>query len=288
MARKRIISISNVSKERRRHLFVKTLWILFGFVVLVIGLAFVSHIKKLLIQDISVSGNQIIKEEDVQKEAREILQEKRFFVFSGENKFIFSKNKLESGLKEFFPRILSIETNIENKNLHFTIVEREKSHLWCGEEPPTYNERSADQKCYFLDNSGFIFDEAPQFSSGVYFTFYSKLENENPIGQYILNFEFLKDIESFISGVKEEGFPVHSLVVKEDGQYELLFSLNSIAKDYPKLLFISDQSLSEVYNKFISAVTEEPFRTDFLENPNSLEYIDARFKNRIFYRFIQE
>ncbi len=287
MMRDRITSTSNVTKERNKKFFVKMLWILLSVVVFVIGLAFLSHLDKMLIKDVSVTGNEILKEEDIKEETFKILSKKRFFVFAGENKIIYSKKDLEEGLKKTFPRILSIEINIESKKLLFTIVERERAHLWCGEEPPAYDDRSNDQDCYFLDNSGFIFDTSPKFSSGVYFTFYSKTEDGNPIGQHILDFDFLKDIESLIEGVKGEGFPVHSLVEQEDGQYEILFNMSTLSGDYPKLLFTSDQSIGEVYNKFISIVQEDPFKTDFIEKPNRLEYIDARFKNRIFYRFTE-
>ncbi len=285
MIRERIKSTSNVTKERRKKSFVKTLWILLSLVFLLIGLAFLSHIKNLLITDVSVSGNEILEEGEIKSEAFKILAKKRFLVFAGENKIIYSKKKLEEGLKKKFPRILSIQTSLEEKKIYFDIVERERAHLWCGEEHPVRDEISTERECYFLDSSGFIFDKSPQFSSGVYFTFYSKIENKNPVGQYILDFDFLKDIELLISGVKEHGFPVHSLVAKEDGQYELLFNLSTISKEYPKLLFTSDQNIGEIYNKFISVVEEDPFKTDFIEKPNKLEYIDARFKNRIFYKF---
>ncbi|MDQ5883624.1 MAG: hypothetical protein QG654_538 [Patescibacteria group bacterium] len=287
MMRDRITSTSNLTKERRKKSFVKILWILLSFVVFLIGLAFLSHLNDLLIKDVSVKGNEILQEEDIQKEAFKILSKKRFLVFAGENRLIYSKGNLEEGLKKAFPRILSIEINIEGKKLLFNIVERERAHLWCGEEPPTYDERLTERECYFLDNSGFIFDKSPSFSSGVYFTFYSKIENDNPIGQYILGFDFLKDIDSLINGVNDQGFPVHSLVAREGNQYELLFNMSTVSRDFPKLLFTSDQSIGEVYNKFMSIVEEDPFKTDFLEKPNRLEYIDARFKNRIFYRFTE-
>lgn len=287
MMRERITSTSNVTKERRKKTFVKTLWILLAFVVFLIGLAFLSHLDDLLIKDVSVKGNEILEQEDIKKETFKILSKKRLLVFAGENKLIYSKKNLEESLKKAFPRILSIETSLEGKTIFFTVVERERAHLWCGEEPPTYDDRSLERECYFLDNSGFIFDKSPQFSSGVYFTFYSNIRSENPIGQHILNFDFLKDVESLITGVNDQGFPVHSLVAKADGQYELLFNMATVSRDYPKLLFTSDQTIGEVYNKFMSIVEEDPFRTDFIEKPNRLEYIDARFKNRIFYRFTE-
>lgn len=287
MMRERITSTSNVTRERRKRTFIKMLWIVLASIVFVIGLAFLSHIDSLLLNTVSVSGNQILKEEDIEKETFKLLAKKRFLVFAGENKFLYSRKNIEAGLKEAFPRILTITTKREESNLHFSLVERERAHLWCGETPPRYGDISPQEDCYFLDNTGFIFDTSPRFSSGVYFTFYSNIPSENPIGQHILDFDFLKDIELLIKGVDDAGFPVHSLVVGEGGQYELLFNMSSVRGEYPKLLFTADQSLDEVYNKFISIVGEDPFKTDFEMSPGKLEYIDARFNNRIFYKFTE-
>lgn len=286
MMRERITSTSSKTKERHKKFFMKLVWSLLVLVLFLIGLAFVSRIDSLLIKEVSVSGNEILEEEEVVKEVFDILSENRFLFFSGENRFIYSKNKIDQRLKKTFPRILSLDIKLESKKLFIDLVERERAYLWCGENAPNYEDDSSDQECYFLDNSSFIFDISPQFSSGVYFTFYSKLLDENPIGQTVLDYDFLKDVELLISSLRDKNFPIHSLAIKEEGQYELLLNIPTVSGEYPKLLFTADQSISEIYNKFISTIEEDPFKTDFLEKPNRLEYIDARFKNRIFYRFI--
>ncbi|MEZ4210972.1 MAG: hypothetical protein R3B39_01600 [Candidatus Paceibacterota bacterium] len=288
MMRERITSTSNATRERQKKAFVKLLWYFLFLIFFVIGLSFLSRIDSLLIKEVNVSGNTILKEEDISKKTLSLLSKKRLLLFFGQNKFILSKKNIENSLKKEFPRILTIESSLEGNSINFSLTERERAHLWCGDNPPAYGDRlSSDEDCYFLDNSGFIFDTSPKFSSGVYFTFYKKIEDENPIGQYILDFDFLKDLESFIKGVKDAGFPVHSLVALDGGQYELLFNISSIHGDYAKLLFTEDQNLEEIYNKLISIVDEDPFKTDFENSPNGLEYIDARFANRIFYKFAE-
>jgi hypothetical protein len=286
MMRERITRSSDVLKERRKKTFVKYLWVLLGLVALFVLVAFLSYNKNLLIKDVEVSGNQILEEEDIKTETLKILkQNKVLFFLAGDNKFIYKENKLIEGLKLSFPRILNISIERVGNSLNINLSERERAFLWCGNEAPLFLERFEEGDCYFLDNSGFIFDKSPGFSSGVYFTFYSKTQDENPIGEHVLDFQFIKDINSLILVMSEKGLPAHSLVVKEEGQYELLLNIGTTLDDYPKLLFTKENTIEEIYNKFISIIDEEPFKTDFLEKSNKLEYIDFRFNNRVFYRF---
>ncbi len=287
MIRERITSSSNVLKERRNKSFVKFLWFFLLGIILLIALAFISRIDKLLIKDVSVSGNEILKSEDLKDQVFKSLSKKVFLIFEGRDKFLYSKKTIIEDLKNNFPRILDVEVDRQNDKIILNIRERERAYLWCGEVSPEFKDRFLERECYFLDASGFIFDKSPQFSSGVYFTFYSKINEGDPIGQYVLDFEFLKNINLLVEAVEDKGLPVHSLVEKEDGQYELLLNMETTLSDFPKLLFTSDQTIDEVYNKFLSIVDENPFKKDFLEKREKLEYIDARFKNRIFYRFAE-
>lgn len=287
MMRERITRSSDVLKERRKKTFVKYLWFLLGLVILFVLVAFFSYNKNLLIKDVIVNGNEILNEEDIKKETFKILKDNKVLAFwAGDNKFIYRNKKLEVGLRDAFPRILDIRIQRVGKNLEINLSERERAFLWCGNEAPSFLERFEEGDCYFLDNSGFIFDKSPGFSSGVYFTFYSKTEDENPIGEHVLDFQFIKDINSLISVMSEKGLPAHSLVVKDEGQYELLLNIGTDLNDYPKILFTKDNTIEEIYNKFISIIDEEPLKTDLLEKSNKLEYIDFRFNNRVFYRFL--
>lgn len=285
MIRERITRSSDVLKERRRRLFVKFLWVALGLILLLIALGFVSHIDKLLLKDVKVSGNEILEEEEMKEKTFEILEENLFFIFARDNKFIYSKKDLSLKIMQAFPRILTIEITNDGEVLHYNISERERAFLWCGENAPVYEERFSDKDCYFLDDSGFIFDVAPKFSSGIYFTFYTDIQDGNPIGQSVLNPDSIKEVGSLVKLLKEKDLPADSFVEKADGQYELLLDMTTTTGSYAKILFASDQTIGDVYNKINSVIPEDPFKTDFLEKRSKLEYIDARFKNRVFYRF---
>jgi len=286
MKRQRIAKSSDVLKKRQKRFFIKIVWLLLFFVIFLFSLSFVSKIENLLIKDVLVYGNEALDEEDVKNEEFDYLSKNVFVFFSGKNKFIYSKRGLSEYLKKNISRILDVKIERDKDSLIINLTERERAYLWCGEAPQLYNNRSSEKECFFMDKNGFIFDVAPSFSSGIYFTFYSGLkELDKPLGQHILDFDFLKNVEVLVSALKEKSLPTHSLVVLDDGQYELLININTFTGDYAKILFYSEQAIDEVYNKINSIIDADPFKTDFLEKRNYLEYIDTRFKNRVFYRF---
>lgn len=277
MKRGPISKSSDVLKGRRKKFFIKILWGLLVFLLLLIGLAFLSRIDDLEIQTISIDGNDMVSSEEVETEINKTLSRNRFLFFSGRNKLIYSKASIENEVKKNIPRILSVDVKRDGSVLNVSVGERERAYLWCGEK------LSSDTECYFLDKSGFIFDIAPQFSPGIYFTFYSSIEGE-PIGQYILNFDIIKDIDIFVEAISRIGLPINSLAYMGEGQYEFYTTFGSITNP-AKILFTKDQTLDEVFNKIASIIDQDPFKSDFEASDGRLEYIDVRFKNRVFYRF---
>ncbi len=285
MKRERIKRSSRVLEERRKKTFIKTLWLLFALVVFLIALAFLSRMEDLLIDSVRVSGNEVISSEMLEGVALNTLEENPLFIFAGNNKFLYSKKILISSLKDEFPRILHASVRREGGTLLLSVVERERSYLWCGNDFAVDTLGFTEKECFFVDESGLIFDKAPNFSKGVYFTFYSKVSDTEPIGQHILDFDTVKNIMLLVDALDQEGLPAHSLVVLDDTQYELLLNIGSSPNSPAKLLFSYGQSVDEIFNKLKTIMSEEPFKTEFAEKRNKLEYIDVRFNNRVFYRF---
>jgi len=54
------------------------------------------------------------------------------------------------------------------KNLEINVQEREGKYIWCGENIEAVN----SNPCYFMDQSGYIFDESPYFSESKSISFH--------------------------------------------------------------------------------------------------------------------
>lgn len=276
-----------LKKVRRNKALSRFVWTLITIVVLFVGLGLLSHVPKVMIREVNVSGTKVLSGEEVSQSVKEYLEGNVAIFYARGNIFLYSKNKLESFILEKFPRVYSIvEITRNGRKLDVVLEERRAAFTWCGDVAPVYESRFEKRDCYFLDQTGFIFDASPFFTPGVYLTFYGGIKTDvEPIGQTLATKNSIMDF-GYLSEVFEKlSLPVHSVVIKSDGQNELLLNILTTTNIYAKILFNEDIPLLEIESKIYSAVAEESFIEQFSDSDSELEYIDTRFSNRVFYKF---
>lgn len=278
---------SIVRQSARRRTFLKVIWFLLGLIALYIGLGLLSHIPRYRINEIEIVGTKILDDDAVSAKTLEYLSKNTGIFYARGNVFIFSKDKIVDFIKKEFPRVWQVDSvERTNQKLTVNIEEREGAYLWCGQNLPVYAERFSKKNCFFIDQEGFVFDEAPYFTDGVYLEVFGGIENpDSPIGQIIRTQNSMESIKTFIEALREEGLPIHSLVISADGQHEFLLDIVTTTGDYAKILFNETESLSDIFTKIRSAIKEEAFAEEFGEKKQTLQYIDTRFKGRVFYNF---
>lgn len=87
-------------------------------------------------------------------------------------------------------------------------------------------------------------------------------------------------IAKLVSQVKTILFPVESIVIDE---YRDIYLYDSTKKH--KVIFSSQSDIDTIWSTMISAIDTEPLKTKLQNNKESLEYIDARYANKVFYKF---
>ncbi|MFZ2205358.1 MAG: hypothetical protein WAV23_02095 [Minisyncoccia bacterium] len=283
--------LDELKRKRKRVLRNKIILYILGFLIILVGLNLLSRIPALSIKSVEVRGANILDPKNLKENIESVLNEK-FIVFSKRNVFFYSKSKIEKILSSI-PRIKSFDINRENfNNLVIDIVERDSKYTWCGESLPVddlvevNNMMPKETQCYFMDGSGYIFDEAPYFSGDVYFKFFGKTElnSESVAGSYFIPNTFEK-ILIFKNNLEKMGFKLSSLLVKSDGDMELYLSLNSALPNTPKIIFKSDADFDRIAENLQAVITEEPLKSDFQKKYSSLLYIDLRFGNKVYYKF---
>ncbi len=276
-----------LKKARRNKALSRFIYVIVVLVVLFIGLGLLSHIPRITINEINVTGTKVINDDDVRKSALSYLDNNVALVYSRGNIFIYSKKKLAEHVKENFPRVYEVKSVTRTKQkIDIDIEERQAKFTWCGHVAPTYEKRFEKRDCYFLDQTGFIFDVSPFFTDGVYLTFYGGIQSDmDPIGQTIATKNRIIDFGDATSVFALNGLPAHSVVIKPDGQNEFLLDLISLTGDFAKILFNESSEISDIKKKIDYAVAEEAFLEEFDDNSVRLEYIDTRFNNRVFYKF---
>lgn len=288
MARRRDIPHSqNRIKRKRKIILWKFLAILFAVIFVVGGAAWGLSRPALRIARVEVTGNSVLETDEIVSLIREEISGKYFFLFPKDSIMLYPKERIENGLRDSFKRILSIKLTAQGLTaLSVTIEERKPFSLWCGETLPQVNIKG-DAPCYFTDETGFIFAEAPRFGDNVYVALYGPIyetalstssPNAIPIGSMFLPISEFKIINSFRDLLGRIGLGVNTIAAMDAGDFTL------ILREGGKILVNKKQDPMGLVSDIESA-----FRAELGDpgDPNArkrVEYIDARFANKIFFK----
>lgn len=276
----RIIEIKRKRRQKRIRAFVLYFFISALFIT---GLAFLSGEKHIVIDKVLVSGTHIIDQDEVEKEIKNNLSGKYLYIFSKSNSFIFPEKKIYNNLISKFPRIQELSLKRDNlKTIHAEIVERTGSFLYCGERVPE-DKKEIGENCYFVNNDGYIFDEAPYFSGNVYFKYYIPLpEGEKPLGNNMTDKEHFYRIARFIDGISSLGLKPAYITIEKNGTNHLYLESGETT---PVIQFKDNDNLTIILDNLLVAMQKKEFADEIKSKYNTLQYIDLRFKNKVLYKF---
>jgi len=291
MKKRSILNSPRIEEQKRRKrkiLKIKIIFFFFCFLLLITGLVFLSRWQKLNIENVEVSGNKIIDTEAIQKIVKEDMQGHYIWFFPKTNFLIFPKNRIKKDLENKFKRLYDISINTNNpKTLKITVSEREGKYLWCGDTIPASINDTTNYKCYFTNDNGYIFDEAPYFSGNVYFKLYGPLETktDSPLGNYFLKDKFA-EVVALKEATEQIGLNPTFFWLDENGDGNI--SLSSLLNTGPKIIFKIDSDYQSIAENLQAAITTDPLQTKLKNETSSLLYIDLRFGNKVYYKFSTE
>ncbi|HEU0085966.1 MAG TPA: hypothetical protein VFQ59_03360 [Candidatus Paceibacterota bacterium] len=274
--------LREVKKKRRTVFFRKAGIVFLFFAIILVALAFASRWGKLNISEVKVSGVTSEDAEMIEKIIQERIDGKYFFLFPKSNVLLFSRTNISEELARDYKRFKNINVTVpKTSTLEVSLAERKAEFLWCGNE---FIFSSEIGQCYFMDETGYIFDEAPYFSGDVYFKFYGKADDDDdPRGVYFIQQNF-SEIDFFRELLSDIGVRPASLYAKDESEMEFYLHSTSGAMP-PKIIFKPTDDFVKLSENLQSAMSTDPLKSDFKKKYDSLEYIDLRFGNRVYYRF---
>lgn len=269
-------------KRKKRKVFVrKALILLLLFILILIGLSFLSKWQRININNIQISGNKIIETKAVEEIVKENLAGNYLWIFPKTNFIIYPQNKIETELKNKFKRIKEVFVNNKNINtLEIIISERTALYTYCGIAPASSNlgaRLPSEEKCYFMDESGYIFDEAPYFSGEVYLKFYGQADS------YFFEPNFGK-LVSLREVFKKMSLNPAVFFVEDTGDIKVFLS-STTPQFGPYIIFKASDNFDQIVENLQSILLTESFQAEFKTKYSSLLYIDLRFGNKIYYKF---
>ena len=266
------------SARKKMTIFLVILFLIF------LGLSFASRIPAFNIDNVSVSGNRIIESKDIENIIKSEISGHYLWLFPKTNFLIYPKHQILNELNNKFKSLKSISIGVDNfKSLNVSVSEYEGKYLWCGILIPVLRSNSENNKCYFLDSDGYIFDEAPYFSGNVYFKFYGDLNKENPTGLYFMKDKFSKIVE-FKNAIEKMDLKPTAFWL-DNNREEGSFSISSEPAMGPSIIFKIDSDYENMAENLQAAISVEPLHTDLLTKLPSLLYLDLRFGNKVYYKF---
>ncbi len=285
-----------IRKKRNKRLLKYGLLFL-GFIVSIALLSYISHLKSLRVSTIELEGGVLVTQKDISAETLKLLSGSYLWLFPRDNSLIYPKTELEKKLREKFKRIDRISISSKNPTtIVVTITERQAKSLWCDTLPGKAEVRTIQTEdastteqvtippignrgtCYFMDDNGMIFTEAPQFSGDAYFKYYGLISSSSPIGSiYTASTTAFRTLADFVTRMQHIGIDPEYLVGAPNNEYTVFISGGG------KIYFDVTEPLSKTGDN-LEALLRAPVFATGTRSRMPIDYIDLRFGNKLFYK----
>ncbi len=253
---------------RRKRFFRKFLFVFFSLALFFsFGFFSLFFFDRFKINEIRVEGNSSVKTEAVLTEVKSMMAQKIWGIIPGDRIFTLERKKIKTEILKRFKKFSQAEVSGGfSRVFSVKVKERRPAAILCSFE---------EKDCFFLDETGFIFESAPYFTSGVFLKFLDERAGHSQpvvLGEYLLDeadFRKISEFAGFLSAI----FPVYEIYLKDEGVSEFY------TKEGWYVIVEVKSDLKAAFDT-LSAVLKEISK-------NNLKYIDLRFGNKIYYKYNQ-
>jgi len=254
------------TKRRKTRLYK---YVVLGFVVVFafVGSVFAARAQFGRIQNVVVSGNELVQEKDLKNIAWTELSGSFLWAFPKNSLAIYPRENIEEKIRKEFATISEVDISRgESRTLEIKVLEHEPDFLWCSS--------LAREKCFYMDKNGYIFTESANFSKDVLFTFYGLADAESPVGKKFMSSEKFSEIDYFINSMKLLNISPIGLNARGQDDFELYLSSGG------SILFSNREEFLNTFENLETIIAEQTrLDKNFLQN---FEYIDIRFSSKVF------
>lgn len=270
--------------EKRKKKFIGLILIYISgsilFLVLIYGFFRIPFFQ---ISTIVINGASTIDKQSAEYEVRSLLQGNYFGLIPKTNFLFYPKSQILSQLPQNYKKIESASSNIKGTSvLYLEIVERQVKVIVCD----GFKDDDATDRCFYADDSGFVFDKVDDFLVNTdnvkYFKYYVN-SNLNPVAigsNFIEKGRFI-ELQKFIKDVGSAGIKATGLLVSDDGSYELY--VDNINQT-PAVVYFDDRTpFDKTLSDFVIFWQNAIDKKLGLKTVPIFDYINLRFGNNVFY-----
>jgi len=244
-----------------------------------------SRLPFLRIERITIAGTEATSKHKIFEAATAVLSGKYLYLFPHNNILIFPRRAVTNTLREKFPRLKDAEVHfIRRGEIEIVVVEREPVGIACS---PRSLRGESDDVCYFLDATGFMFAPAPVFSGNVLFT-YRQDGRRATIGTYFLEPRLFREVYRLREVLTEISLSPVALMANTRDADIFARNFTFVLKEGTGLIFSAEPEEFEIGVQNLQTVLVSPeFAEESGGDVGTIEYIDLRFGNKIFYRLVE-
>jgi hypothetical protein len=263
--------LSKLAQRRKKLFLFKIGGIVAALLLIVTGVVFGLRAERINIADIDIKGNSALATKALREFAEEEISGNYAYVLPKSSILLYPRKNLQATLLESFKEIKEVDVSYGSlQSISISIEERKPYALYCGTQISTTTD------CYFLDEGGFIFTKAPEFSGNVFLRYFGKIEEGEPVGKQFVDTENFRETNFFLASLFELGLnPITFSIVNED-DLEIMLEAGG------KIMFGQKQSLSNIYENIQSVFDGDEFDEEGL---STLDYADFRFGNKVYFKF---
>ncbi len=276
--------LRQVKKKKRKIFWLKVLFFALLAGCVLSGIILLARWQKLNIQSVQVIGADGADASALKGAVEKEISGDYLLFLPKANIFIYPSGSIQKNLSDSFKMFKDISLKISTSGvLEVSVTPRKGAYLWCGD----MFANGGANPCYFMDDGGYIFEKAPYFSGSVYFKFYGKLarDESDPAGENYLSGIFSKII-SFKNTLDQMNIKPMALQGMDNGEMEFfLYSPNSSSSLPPAVIFNSSSDFTKLAENLQTALSTEPLKSEYRKKYASLQYIDLRYGNKVYYKF---
>lgn len=275
---------SSIRARKRKQFLTRAYVVTFFLAVVVFSLAIYSGNEKVIVKEINISNNAAVPSNDILAIVDRDMAGRYGYLFSRNNFFIFPRFQIKADILNEIKTVKDVKVSWDGwQKISIVVQEREPHSVWCGNEQDI-----TDQKCFFVDDGGYIYSEASTFSGNLFIRGYGVLdliddtgtstEVVDPIGKNYLPTEIYTGLFKFITLLENRNLRVNILsytgidfqLTLETGPV-IIFNFKNDSTDKP--------GVSLAFVNFFAALDGK--NLDLLNDVSLIDYIDLRFENKV-------
>lgn len=217
------------------------------------------------IDHVNVEGTKYIDTSLVESEISSYLDKNRWLVLPGNNRWIFSEDRLTEHLVKKFV-FESTEIKLKKKTLSVTVTERVSKMIW-----------ATSEQQYLIDLAGTIIRTITPEEQETYADLPKIHDLENKpvsLGQTVMSDSVVQGTIGFFGLAAQGGIVIEYFYAESNDDNWLIAKTD---QDY-KIYFIPIEDIEAQANNLVIILRES------IDNPNAIQYIDLRFGDHVYYK----